>query len=1500
MKQEHLKEHIVTYDKGANFDTDKELSCAASGTGEYIDARNARPTSNDGKAESINKIFGEVVKYSNTSTLNGYTCIGKAACNGNLIEIYAPPVVGQDGVIRINGIIVLKSNKFDMRVDYPLQTDVNESFTTGEVFITDNRVPPYIFNVQDLIDSVTTAPNKYFSGFNPLLYQVNLQSPLDTMAFIDLVNVGGGGGLPVGQYQYQMRYTSAQGDRTNWSHPTPMIPVMQSLSSESKQYPWIKTYGGPPAPQSLTALAPRLRFRVTNIYNYDYIEIKRIAYNQGAGIDFTPNGVVVAKIDVTPGEISVKEYIDPQESNTDIALSATDETQELVEVERAKSLRYFDRRLVLMNVKLASKDSALTFKDINGKTGFPVIDKLYKAGHKDPWNHVYKRAYMHGERYGFGIGLYDGVGTKGFATKITGLTNYQIPNRRDTIASETQDYSYDSTVRCADTSVTNVSRTHEVFDHFDSTYKTNYCDFKNVIQKGRIIGATGTKLVSPYGVTQDCSETDAEIENHGADVTGGAVSVSYQPFTPVRQNDPDVSGHNYIVNTKVSKGNVKVGPVVVETGDVHDYRPECFGVDYYSQGMMIAGVDNFPKWAKAFSVVRTKAAKRVLCQGLAYYSLTKGKFKIFGNESLGGKETNKFWYFAPDIENGIVSSDTVNDLIANPQNYKLQFVSPLGFFSEWYSGEDNFAASQRDRIIDMISYVRMLRDKDSDPNNQINPFEDGNMGISGADGYNYIRYDKFRNTGQSPQTFENDFNKGNRVFDIAQIQRVADGRGTYLSIETYDNIYGVNATGGNSDSQFEDQGLKNWTEPLYIVNIIREGAQINDQNIQKYITTSHYQKLESIIGKSTGKADQRFILVDERWEDSIPAPTSGTFGANTDRYIYIRHEDGSEEKWINVTYKTTSQVFTIISDIASNGFYGPNVTGVYRHNNIDGQSRFFEIVFDQPGFYPKINDLIVIKYDNTAPIRVFGGDTYLGETIFAPIDKQANAKDKSAETNFCFGIGLPYKDFKINPRYYTIRKAGAAVNEIQDAEWFTLGYIRQLCLMFTVESRIACHLAYNQQTPPNQFFPLINYVIRPNRWDEDKGIVDNHLYQDYQDDYGDIEKNMWKWGGFRFLQQVNPDYSVEPRVAFFSKPEYGFVEKTEFPTRVMWSLSRPINIQDTPGLKSFPANNSYDIDDDQGEIKYAYDSTTQRGENIYAITNKGICFLATRKTILSDLGGGDIGYMATDSFVKQQMWLSKDVGMFDEWWRSAAEGFVPVPIGDESAIRQEALFFANNESVFMFSDNSVKDIGRIKYYSRVYTDGIAKIGPKYTDAVAAVYDKTYQEYWLQLGGEVNDMFVFGKENMMWLGNFDFKFEKMVVVGLDTYGIRNMTSYLLHEGYVINGQSINFEVLAGAAPEQKNDKEFVRTRINSLNGVRPTKVEFYNEIGGPVLCSQDPTNGPLYLKDYRGYEQFISRIDASVDPKRGRVQGRLLLFKIIHNLASEFKVIDATILFKTLK
>lgn len=1512
MAEESHPYHMSSFSLGANTSDEKEIVGSKEGSGEYIIGRNQRSTSSEGNTGDSEKIRGEELFYQqNVSGV--YKCIQAITVNRNIVEFWASPTTGFAPFIRVNGIVVLKSINLLFNVNNPLQLDRNETEPGGEVFVTDNVIPPMIFNVDDMVSSLTTNPNKYFLNFDPTLYSVNLFIPLDIPVFVEVANVGGGGGLPVGTYSYQLRYSNKEGDRTNISQRTPQIPIVENFSSQSTFfYPGSKTYGQDSNPDSGTRYGIKLRFRVNNLQGYDFVEIIRTAYNTNGGISFVPAPTVVAKVGIFNGEISVREFIDPQESNTSLVLSDSDITREITFINAAKAIRYFDRRLILMNVELASKESQLEFLHLNGKEMFPVIDNLGVIGYSDPYNFVNRRNYLGGEKNGWGVQLYDGVGGLGFTTKVTNFTDYKIPDRRETTSAETDLYSYGGVVKT--TNIFNqLTNTHEVFDLVNAAEKQDKCSFKNIYHNLKASFILGTRNTST--VKEDCDESDGEIETHGAKVYEFInVGPYYHPFTPVRANDTDVSGHNYIVNTQVCKSDAVVIPAFIDPpADKRSaYSPNIFGPRYFSKGMALTGIDNFPSWAKSFSIVKTDPARRVIAQGLGMYQMIPANFTVTGSSKLTTKESDSFWFFSPDIENGIVSGKIIDDIIESPGNYSIQFVSPLGFASEVYSFDANNIYPHRDRCVDMMVYARMQRDLNSDW--QINPMEDPNMGFNGGDGYNYVGYGKWRNVSQQPGTFTG-IDGGNTEFEIASVQRITEGRGSYMSIRLNGaSLYGAESTGGSDDVAFDDEGMKNFTEPFYMVNIIQSGAIVRDQNIENYRVTNHYQKLESIIGQGNGLVDQKLILVDERWEDCIPALSSSHPTAATDRFVYIKRATTSlVEKWINVTFKTPAQIAVISNAINTTGSYLGSITGMYRHEDIEGNGRFFNIIFNVTGYYPSQGDLILVRYDNTAPIRFWGGDTVIGESVFAPIDREASANgaglvsdilNLAPETQFQFGIGFPYRLWKINPRYYQIRrtKSGALGNVIQDRNWGYLGLVRQMCVMFTAESKIALPYAHNNDYPL-QFFPLIHYVIRPHRWDSDLSLSDNNIYPEYAIDYGADEINQWKWGGFRFRQNINPDYSALPPKEFVSKPEFGYIGKTRFTTRIMWSLPRQINEQNTPGLKTFPANNSFDIDDNQGEIKYAYSATTDKGENIYAFTNKGICLLVTKKSILSDLDAGQLAYMSADTFVTQQYWINKEVGMFDQMWRSASEGYINISLQDGSETRSEAIFFANNESVFRMMNNELKDIGRIGYHNTIYTKVLNNIQPGYATGVTGFFDKYHQEYWLNVNDSLSNTIrtdVFGNKNGRWYGYYDYTFDKFISLNNRSFGLRSAQTYELGLGFKINNQNIVYEIVGAVSPKQPSDKEFIRIRINSGNETKPQKVEFYKTYEGNIIAIIDSSLGPFYLKKYRGYEGYIPRQLLSVNVNRPRVQGRVIIYKITHDQPEDFRIIDVGIQYKEIK
>ena len=90
-----------------------------------------------------------------------------------------------------------------------------------------------------------------------------------------------------------------------------------------------------------------------------------------------------------------------------------------------------------------------------------------------------------------------------------------------------------------------------------------------------------------------------------------------------------------------------------------------------------------------------------------------------------------------------------------------------------------------------------------------------------------------------------------------------------------------------------------------------------------------------------------------------------------------------------------------------------------------------------------------------------------------------------------------------------------------------------------------------------------------------------------------------------------------------------------------------------------------------------------------------------------------------DNLIQGEYWLQKDIGMNDEWWRSAAE-------------YQKALFFTNQNSVYVLFNNQTEDIGRLNYFNTIYNEGVSLVGAGYSTPVTAGLNPMHEQYWLQI------------------------------------------------------------------------------------------------------------------------------------------------------------------------
>ena len=1685
--QHQQPKDIQLYHKGVNADDDQEI-LAASEKGWAVDSQNARPTKVNNHSGAVSKIKGEELLYPNldnrcslapgpfTAIPGNYYCIGQATVINHIVEFWAEESTTQGTtpllpLIRIDGWVVCQAitfARFPLLKEFPLQLSPNDSCVGGEICVTDNNIAPFVLNIGDMLTNSGIDPEtkqrdtvkypctlKYFDDFDISKFQVQLNRPVDHPIFVELSvgtssniigrkeTAGANTGMQPGAYQYAVRYSSAAGDVALFSEATPVIPVPLGLGTASNQFPGSRTYGARPT-TTPTPYSVHIRFRVSNILDYDQIEVMRVSWINGKAIGDIGVEEVVAIINITPQEFSIIDFFDTD--NTAVAtLPPEVSTDTLSSIEKAKAIRYYNSRLFLMNITYESKavDGKVTWDTFSsGAEMIPISSQLKAIGYKDIWNNVYKKSYFRGERGGFASVFFDSNGARSFALEVPNQGNVLMPERRDELTGDSLIYSnvkgfVDPTNEQVKTQQTggSIGKTFEVFDLVDAVDKP-------------IIGEDTPANVSNPGAGHSYIYN---ILNAGS--KGGTTSPPpYGVYHPSSNQDPSTLSHTTNTNPEVKTDSTTVVP----------YQPKGFAPNIYALGMEMAGIKTMPPWVKAFSIVRTEAAGRVIAQGQTFWNMDDLAPKVDIEKNL-----NRVYWQSPDTYAGIVSFPLQIQPRISAGTLKAKFVSAMGFFSELYSGKHRSAILFNTVCtgMDIAHYCRVLEDHGS-----IN-IDAGSGAISvlgiqqGAN--KYVSFGSWRNAVASPTTP----GIAHSSFTMASDGRGGAHRGRPYYIDVPAGIYSTQGTSGGDI--YRDPGVRNWHEPVYAVNLIDDNVTPPVSNITEYFETGTYVKVESILTISDG-ITQDYYLVDERWEDCIPALRASFLPqANDDRFIYLRDSANNEQAWINVTYKTLAFKNTVNADILNNGFYisvRPDSTivkvyGMYTHTNtnINGVSpvgaqtsdpayyRLFQISFDQvdsTGFpyIPLAGLQILVRYDHFAPVDVFGGDTFIGEFVYSPVDAQYDDKAKPVGGNngpndVSFDRPMPYHEFRGDEQHLVIRSTQPTFgNRIQDNNIFKLkdaaislvhGRVRQQLVSGIVESRVNTSLGlfgYKSSFVEGQFQEDVSYIMRPYEWnlDQNGNTEDSKIYPAYYTDYPNEATTFWGYGGFRFLPAANADYSEISNKRHFSRPKAGFTEETHFCSEVIWSQKRPTNRSFAPGLLTFPPLNLYEVGDETGAIKFAWDGLAGSGTNLYAITEHGVAMLLTEKRILTELSGAQLAAVGSSetTVVQEVVWLSKSIGMNDEWWRSKAEW-------------NNALYFTNRNSAYRLAGNELADIGRdlpgSKYFTRLLPL-IDSVGKGYTTDVTAAYDVLNKEYWTsiakhrtrigffqpplfaniyvyfvktipppapattpisfiatqgQIFSVLNDQISFidirlltdfssiAEQNIFivndqttpitiyhdptlgnptiglavslvviqpgetyeilrndpplpstgiwharlvtlpgasipvwsektggsWIGQFKFNFDRFTTIDNRIYAARFVETWELNKGYLMNGAPIEMWTLqatVGGAENLNKSKEFIRTRI--AGSPEPQRVDFYDNIeqfdaNAPTGTLNIITNPQFSLKDYGAYEQYVPRKTAA---PRFRQQGRLMLFKIMHNLQSAFKIIDTAITYKNLK
>jgi len=184
--------------------------------------------------------------------------------------------------------------------------------------------------------------------------------------------------------------------------------------------------------------------------------------------------------------------------------------------------------------------------------------------------------------------------------------------------------------------------------------------------------------------------------------------------------------------------------------------------------------------------------------------------------------------------------------------------------------------------------------------------------------------------------------------------------------------------------------------------------------------------------------------------------------------------------------------------------------------------------------------------------------------------------------------------------------------------------------------------------------------------------------------------------------------------------------------------------------------------------------------------------------------------------------------------------------------------------------------------------------------MTGIFDDKHDEYWLQIQtGEDTQNFKLSTVKFQWVGRQDYRFDKYVFVDDEMYGMKDQTTYLLNDGFEINGEPIEAWLTQVFSEVPTKDKEFIRIGVETggREGVKPTKIEMLDQDGNVIAEMSEIQQGtPNWLLMYDQWEQFIPRLPNDGD----RIQNRLLIYKIFHNLAGDFKIVNTTIQYKVLK
>lgn len=1332
----------------------------------YINAINLKV--NKDQIGSLRTVYGSVIKFEIDQELGDYfiPAAGTVVNNMFFVVWLDNTGVSPKNYITLNDKIVLETDNLGFTKYNHIDISESNNSLGGEVFLTDYNITPVYFMVKDMLDNYGVT-DKYTDGFDLSQHSLGSDVPLNQMVFKRLYQTGALNGLATGSYAYSYRLVSTSGDKSNWSPATPLIqvperPVIYPLTEDSidgtvdgaKEYNERLIFGQLPADVNISQCGCELWLRIDNRLGYNEVEVSRTEYNIGAGLHTTGVTVLIQKKLIQDGDFFIMIIKDDKNTQTSDTIISIDEESSINSIiKRAKTIRYFNNKIQLGNVEYKDSSSPestdVTIEDdSDGDKTIPLTHYNYRRqeyGMIDEQFRTYNKSLMDEEEYGFAVVAWGDSMSKINVVEPDSLKSVIMPCRdkkktiKERAFSSNTSFPGDSLVmENSEGSIGNIAIDEEpdFGDNFDEVI------FFNGVESNPV------KVQSFAGNTDGWED---EVLPLPKEEVYGNISKNFNDVKTILSQDtiddmnysPDDIGLTYKepINKLSSKtfpfcqmfqvSNYGIG-ASASIFDSPDYYVEPFPKNPYIRSLCL-GITNLKinnSSVKAVSIVRTRKAGRVIAQGLATYDSIDASAMDILQKIPFSKKLSSFTFLSPD--DWILDEATVTLLKNSPQRFKVKISRPQNFTTEVMAMSDAYDTSEEYSQTTSVGITDII----------CHPYYTDKSCIGGVQedlprtGYTF----NSMGTHEPAKKGNGDNAQGFTGWTIENYREVIEEEGVKKIIIDIDTG-GLGLFASEKVGDAAGSTLLNMIEPIYIVNIIDTEASISNLDVKEYYDSSNFIKVESIIEIiSSGRdyKDYKIFSVDERDEDfHLDKDYTSEYKSELDydRYIYIKRDGvlyalwniNCFDKWTDTPEDSWGHLYNDINFVVDPPFRDVNIKGIYetkRDENGDlyiilKPTGFLGAGYEElePGYYFnfKDGDELIVRFDNTKPVKCFG-DNYIGANSMFQYNRLGI---NSLEASKPFTIGeaaFPYRFFRIARNIIMNYQERSVIGSHGS---FVM--VRQMLWRFFCKTITASVLSGGDNFPNTQYKPR----LMPKSF----GIgFDPASYSYVQDEY-DIkfpeERERWKYGGFQtnYLNH-NIDYSkTNENYKYVSIANRNPAARTEnknlYPTRVVWSLTRPISSYYSSGLRTFRPFAYKDLDDKNSQIVKLFDHISNSGANLMAFTEEALYLLLTNKRILTG---------AADEVVTTSI---DETDYIPQVVQVPSQSNSGLPFGFEGTFAEGAncVCWANDSGVYLLKNGSVFPLhGNAYLYVLGFIKAGKEAGVKFVSYLNAASDEYYLSY----------------------------------------------------------------------------------------------------------------------------------------------------------------------------